>query len=121
MRAVFDSVILIDHLRGVRAASREISASREPVISIITWMEVLAGAQDRNEEAECHALLDVFQIRGVEMAIARRAVAIRQHKNLRLPDAIIWATAQELGCLLVTRNTKDFPANSPGIRIPYRV
>ena len=34
-------------------------------------------------------------------------------------DAVIWATAQTTGRLLVTRNTKDFPADDPGIREPY--
>ena len=36
-------------------------------------------------------------------------------------DAIILATAQVNGAILVTRNSKDFPANMPGIRIPYTV
>jgi predicted nucleic acid-binding protein len=38
---------------------------------------------------------------------------------MRLPDAIIWASADVHSMLLVTRNTKDFPADLPGIRIPY--
>jgi predicted nucleic acid-binding protein len=32
---------------------------------------------------------------------------------------MILATAQVHGAILVTRNTKDFPARMPGIRIPY--
>jgi hypothetical protein len=40
---------------------------------------------------------------------------------LKIPDAIIWASAEEEGCLFVTRNTKDFPADHPGIRFPYRL
>jgi hypothetical protein len=38
---------------------------------------------------------------------------------MRLPDAIIWASAQKENALLVSRNTKDFPVDAPGIRIPY--
>jgi predicted nucleic acid-binding protein len=34
-------------------------------------------------------------------------------------DAIILATAQSRGRVLITRNTKDFPAEMPGIRVPY--
>jgi len=37
----------------------------------------------------------------------------------KLPDAVIWATADSEGCILVTRNTKDFDGNHPMIRIPY--
>jgi predicted nucleic acid-binding protein len=34
-------------------------------------------------------------------------------------DAYILATAQVNGAILITRNTRDFPVNMPGIRVPY--
>ena len=34
---------------------------------------------------------------------------------------MIWATAQTKAMLLVTRNTKDFAADDPGVRLPYRL
>jgi hypothetical protein len=40
---------------------------------------------------------------------------------MKLPDAIIWASARCNGRLLVTRNTKDFPAGDPVVRYPYEV
>jgi len=40
---------------------------------------------------------------------------------MRLPDAIIWASAQSQDALLVTRNARDFPANAPDVRIPYQL
>lgn len=36
-------------------------------------------------------------------------------------DAIILSTAQIRGRVLVTRNTRDFPAEMPGIRVPYQL
>jgi hypothetical protein len=36
-----------------------------------------------------------------------------------LPNAYILATAQVNGAILVTRNTADFPATMPGVRVPY--
>jgi len=53
--------------------------------------------------------------------VAAEAVKLRRMFRLRLPDAIIWATARTQACLLVTRNTKDFPASEPGVRVPYTV
>lgn len=47
------------------------------------------------------------------------AVQIRRAQRIRLPDAIIWATAQVNNAVLVTRNTKDFPPDQEGIRLPY--
>ena len=38
---------------------------------------------------------------------------------MKLLDALILATAQIYGAILVTRNTRDFPATMPGIRVPY--
>ena len=39
--------------------------------------------------------------------------------KMKLLDAMILATAQVNGAILVTRNTTDFPAQMPGIRVPY--
>jgi hypothetical protein len=39
---------------------------------------------------------------------------------LRLPDLLIWASAQVHGLILVSRNTRDFPSDQPGIHVPYR-
>jgi hypothetical protein len=38
----------------------------------------------------------------------QRVINIRQEKRIKLPDAIIAATAIEYSSILVTRNTKDF-------------
>ena len=48
-----------------------------------------------------------------------KAKGIRKKTRLKLPDAIILATARVHGLLLVTRNHRDFPKREPDIRIPY--
>ena len=121
MIAVFDTNILVDYLIGISAASREIERYEEIAISIVTWMEVLAGADDAEEEAVMREFLSRFKVQPVEKAVAERAIKIRRQHKLKLPDAIIWATAKELGRILVTRNTKDFSEKDAGIRVPYRV
>ena len=64
--------------------------------------------------------LSGFDIDELDPEIARRAAALRRERpRLRSPDAIILASAQVRGRILITRNTKDFPANMPGIRVPY--
>jgi predicted nucleic acid-binding protein len=47
------------------------------------------------------------------------AADIRHRTRMKLMDAYILATAQVNGAILITRNTKDFPAEMPGIRVPY--
>jgi predicted nucleic acid-binding protein len=121
MKAVFDTNILIDYLSGSAKARSELDSFEEIYISLVTWMEILAGAAEGDEESEIREFLNRFRVAPVDEGIAERAVAIRRSQKLRLPDAIIWATAQQLGILLVTRNTRDFPAKHPGIRVPYRL
>ena len=121
MKAVFDTNILVDYLNGIAAASREIERYEEIAISVVTWMEVLAGADDAEEEAITREFLSRFKVQPVEKVVAERAIKIRRQNKLKLPDAIIWATAKELGRILVTRNTKDFLAKEAGIRVPYQV
>jgi predicted nucleic acid-binding protein len=121
MKAVFDTNILVDYLNGIPAAKCELEQYEEAAISLVTWMEVLAGADDAKEEAVTRGFLAQFDVRPLDKTVAERAIKIRRQHKLKLPDSVIWATAMELGWLLVTRNTKDFPAANPGIRVPYSV
>lgn len=120
VKALFDTNILIDYLNGVDAAKGELSRYPSKAISMITWMEVLVGVQ-ANEDALIRGWLGTFDLIAVDATVANRAIAIRQERKIRLPDAIVWASAQVHSLLLVSRNTKDFPADVPGVRMPYRI
>ncbi len=119
----FDSNILIDALKGLEPARDELrratSGGARAWISRMVWIEVLSkGSGDGLRRAEI--LLSGFGIDEMDVEIATRAASLRRERQrLRSPDAVILATAMLRGRVLVTRNTKDFPANMPGIRIPY--
>ena len=121
MKVVFDTNILIDYLSGVKAARREIRLHESALISPITWMEVLLGAEDPQEEQRVRNFLRRFELVPIDQKVSEEAVAIRRNRKLRIPDAIIWASAKTNGALLVTRNTKDFPQAAPDVRVPYRI
>lgn len=78
----------------------------------------MVGA-DGDLESATRGFLSGFDVVGVDERIAQRAVTLRRSHKIKLPDAVIWATAQTHAMLLVTRNTKDFPADDPGIRAPH--
>ena len=118
---LFDTNILIDHLNGISKASREIQRASAPAISTITWIEVMTGASSVAEETILRAFLANFQVLEITREVAERAVLNRRQKRLKMPDAIILATAEAAGRVLVTRNVKDFPAGMGGVRVPYKV
>ncbi|MEH6716307.1 type II toxin-antitoxin system VapC family toxin [Parasphingorhabdus flavimaris] len=117
--AVFDSNILIDALNDVGSAHAELKRYDRRYISRLTWVEVVTGAlPDDGDRAE--GFLSYFTIIEVNEEIGRRAALLRSdRKRLKMVDAIMLASAQLSGRILITRNTKDFPAAMPGIRIPY--
>lgn len=115
----FDTNIVIDALHNRPQAWGEIRRATRAWISRMSWIEVLAGVPE-GAHADTEAFLRLFAISELDEEVARRAAAIRhQRKSMKVPDAVILASAQVSGRILVTRNTKDFPAAMPGIRVPY--
>lgn len=118
VRALFDTNIVLDYLKGIEAARQEFSLYENIAISIVTRIEVLVGAT-KNIEREIRHLLDDLTTVQLDNTVAERAIVLRKTKRLKLADAIIWASAQAQDRLFVTRDIKDFPADMPGIRMPY--
>ena len=123
MKALLDTNILIDYLSGIQAAKAELALYPDKAISVITWMEIQVGVDTgaEGDQTVIDQFLSKFTVVPIDMAVSARAVALRQKTRIKLPDAIIWATAQVENRLLITRNSKDFPAKHPGVRIPYSV
>ena len=120
MIAVFDTNIVIDALNGVAEADTEYNRYERVLISRVTWMEVLIGAE--GDDSELRDFLEThFEIIPLDLAVAEIAVQLRREQRLRLPDAIIWATARVNDAILVTRNTKDFNPDWDGIHLPYTI
>lgn len=121
--ALFDTNILIDYLNGIVQAKNTLEKfSNKPAISVITWMEVMVGAKKFSEELEAQSrqFLAQFLLLPVTNEVSERAVMIRHETKIKLPDAIIWATAQINFRVLISRNPKDFDPES-GVIMPYRL
>ncbi len=118
MSPLLDTNILIDFLNGIDEAREELDNYRDPAISIVTWMEVLVGATAQDESL-IRGFLDAFEVVALDRDVAEIAIGLRRARAIKLPDAIIWASAQATNRLLVSRNARDFPEADPGVRIPY--
>jgi hypothetical protein len=108
---LFDTDIFVDHLRG----ARRIPSSTDGVhYSVVTRAELFAGRG--SEESRVDLVLAPFRELTIDRAVAERAGCLRRASGIRLPDALIAATAIENGCLLVTRNVREF-RRIPGLRL----
>lgn len=114
----FDTNIIIDWLKLRQPATIELARYRRHRISRIVWTEVLAD-EDLERRDLVRQALARFDVVEIDQRIAEAAADIRYRERMKLMDAYILATAQVNGAVLITRNTRDFPAEMPGIRVPY--
>ena len=85
-------------------------------------MEFL-GFRGHNENSFKQAksfIMNAYAI-GLDDVISDRVVDIRRSYNIKLPDAIIAATAIENDLILVTRNTDDFKNTSVKLYNPFDI
>ena len=76
-------------------------------ISIITEMELLSyPGLSPTDEQQIHNFLAQIVIIRIDDTIKTMAIMLRKQHRLKLPDAIIAATAQSLGALLLTNDLK---------------
>jgi predicted nucleic acid-binding protein len=106
---LLDTNAIIYHLQGAAeldSVFSEISEGAvEPAVSVVTQIELLGFPQiSPREEAAINSLLRNFTIADVDRTIAERAVGLRRKYGLKLPDAIIAATALVLDACLVSRD-----------------
>lgn len=122
MNYLLDSVILIDHFNGVKAATLFLSDQGPAcAISVITRAEVLTGF-DARTEPPARNFLDHFRTLVIDAESADFAADLRRREHWKLPDALQAAVAHQHALTLVTRNSKDFhPGGEPDVLIPYTV
>lgn len=119
LEASFDTNILIDCLNGDRRSRLESIRTERRWISRVTWTEVMSKIEP-GEDAAMEEFFADFAIEELTVPIARMAAKLRlERPKLRLPDAVIFATAVIENRVLVTRNTRDFPPGTPDIHVPY--
>lgn len=103
---VFDADVLIaylgrddaHHSEAVERVRRSLEPDTQRLVSAITYTEILIGPLERAGAAGADTVDAMFVRFGIEtiqvdMALARRAAAVRVRTNLKLPDAYTLATA----------------------------
>ncbi|MFO0138773.1 MAG: PIN domain-containing protein [Cyanobacteriota bacterium] len=89
-------------------------------MSVISWIEVLVGCRG-GESDRVEAWLDIFPRLPIDDPNALESVRHRQRHGLKIPDAIILATARCAALKLATRNSRDLPLTLGGVLHPYQL
>lgn len=111
---VFDTDVLVAHLRGQASASRAIDGEPRRAVSVITEMELTQGASGRQGVREVRRMLDGlgFVRLPLSASIGDRGLEyVRRHASshgIGLADALIAASAIEADDALLTGNVKHF-------------
>jgi predicted nucleic acid-binding protein len=113
---LFDTSILIDHLRGRPEATDLLlnaAIAGPPLVSVLTRVEIEGGMRSV-ERHGVRRLFDALAVLPVSDEIAKDAGALlrqyrRSHSGIDLVDYVIAATARSAGATLATLNVKHFP------------
>jgi predicted nucleic acid-binding protein len=115
---LLDSNIVIAALNGSIPAPglKAVAAmiDRTPLISVISQIELLRFNDTPENEQVLSDFVENSIIYPLDPEVVERTIAICKQRRIKLPDAIIAATALVEGLTLVTRNVDDFK-NIPGL------
>ncbi len=104
MNVVLDTNAVLYFLGGHLAQTLP---QTEFYVSVITEMELLSyPLLKSDEEVEIHNFLSDVTIVDLNQAIKQSAITLRRQYRIKLPDAVIAATAQYLNAELFTNDLK---------------
>jgi predicted nucleic acid-binding protein len=112
---LFDTSVLIAHLRGDRRATDLLVSvpTMERLASVLARVEIEGGMRS-GERVSVAGLMDGMRLVSVTDAIARRAGEHlrrfrRSHSGIDLVDYVVAATAEAYDVPLLTLNVRHFP------------
>jgi toxin FitB len=114
---LIDTNCLIDAQMGAMSA-KSIAFLKDIInvdftVSFVSYIEFLGYKNVTKASEDFIALANVIE---VDKAIIDACIAIRKQHNIKLPDAIIAATALPYNLTILTRNTNDFK-NITGLKV----
>ena len=112
MNMLVDSNVIIDYVSNripeKSAKQLDIYFNSNFSVSIVSKIEVLGFNTQEYELEQLESFIQLSSIVYIDEAVAVKTIEIRRMKRIKLPDAIIAATAPVQNCILLSHNTTDF-------------
>jgi len=107
---LIDSNAIIDFFnKALPENGKNFLISIEPIISIITFIEIFGNNKaDDREIKELQKFCEIATIYNVDPNVSLITIELRKSYKIKLPDALIAATALFYNLVLITRNVSDF-------------
>lgn len=110
---LFDSNVIMGYLNQDSAQGFidqfEQALVEGAAVSVITTIEVLGWrGHDTTSRASAESLLQCMGEIPLSASVVQQTIALRSRYSVKLPDAVIAATALTVGLKLMTRNQTDF-------------
>lgn len=108
-KGLLDSNVIIDASKGVVSIQDIVNKYDYLYSSIITYVETQGyNFEDEEEKEIISRILNSVEIVTIDKKIADTAIHYRKIKKIKLPDALILATAKHLKTDLLTSDISDF-------------
>ncbi len=114
MKYIWDTNMVIYYLQqqfptAVEKFIDDLLKENQPCISVITEIELLCWKTASEKDLlVVHNFINDTLVIELQSEIKTKTAEIRMHHRIKLPDAIIAATALVYDLTLLTRNTTDF-------------
>ncbi len=110
---VLDTNVLIEILKNNQETIKQVEALSPPLfVSVISAMELIYGALNRDEQKKLQQFLSLFTVIQLDEKTSQKAFALiaqyAKSHTLDIPDALIAASCIENNKTLYTYNRKDF-------------
>lgn len=118
---LIDTNAIIEFLGGMLPESgsqwiQSIIDNNDFAISVINQIELLSFNGSKDEMKILTDFINISQILGLTEDVVTKTVELRKHHKIKLPDAIIAATALLHNLTVISRNESDFRSIA-GIKI----